>query len=199
LPRFLAQVDLAAFQHATRLDWLPESRRLFFFVDEDGGGFADHVVVRFSPSAEGSAEPVAMSRPFPERRVAFEVYTSLPSLDWLEDDSQLKSDELDELSELPDLPFGDELQHRIGGYPSEIQGGRMHVAGELVRRGLPEDTEITPAIERAAREWRLLLQVDSDPALKMNWGDGGRLYVFVRAKDAVAGDFSKTVTISQSY
>jgi uncharacterized protein YwqG len=108
---------------------------------------------------------------------------------------------LDELSGLSDA-FGDQIQHRIGGYPSEIQDEQMAISCELMRRGLPPEyagTEITPAIERASKQWRLLLQIDSDPALTMNWGDGGRLYVFIREKDARAGDFSRTVTISQTY
>jgi uncharacterized protein YwqG len=105
---------------------------------------------------------------------------------------------LDRLADFPDEPFGDELQHRIGGYPSEIQSSQMAVECELAARGLEAGAEVTDAIRRASKQWRLLLQIDSDPALKMNWGGGGRLYVFIRQKHAEAGDFSRTVTISET-
>jgi len=203
---FLAQIDLAAFQPHAPLDWLPDAGLLYAFVDLEGHGFADQVQARFHTGPPGEPRlPPARGLQFPERRVAFERYTSLPSLDWLGVDlteSDLSEGELDELADLPDEPFGDETRHRIGGYPSEIQDERMAVACELMRRGLPpaqEGTEITPAILRASKAWRLLLQVDSDPALKMNWGGGGRLYLFVRERDAKAGDFSRTITLSQSH
>ena len=203
---FVAQIDLAAFRQHGGPDWLPTSGRVYVFVDETRYVFADLIRVLASDEPAGPAvAPPAPAVAFPERRVAFETYTSLPSLDWLSVDLaqvNLTGQELDEMAEEPTKAFGDELPHRIGGFPAEIQDERMPVACELLRRGLPpehEGTEVTDAILRAARQWRLLLQIDSDPALKMNWGDGGRLYVFIREKDALKGDFSQTVTISQSH
>lgn len=204
---FLGQIDLAAFQPHAPLGWLPHTGLLYVFVDLGGYGFADQLQARFhaGPPGEPCPPPAGGGQGFPERRVAFERYISLPSLDWLGVDlteADLSESELDELSELPNEPFGGEIQHRIGGYPSEIQDDQMAVACELMRRALPpahEGTEITPAIRRASRAWRLLLQVDSDPALKMNWGDGGRLYIFIREQDAKACDFSRTITLSQSH
>lgn len=199
----MTQVDLAAVQAHAPFDWLPDSGFLFAFVDLDGYGFADQMQVFLHQGPAGEPRPpVAHGLRFPERRLAFERYASIPSLDWLGVDLaeiDLSDDDLDELAGLPDEPFGREIQHRIGGYPSEIQGTQMGVACELIRRGLPEDAEVTPAISRGAKAWRLLLQIDSDPALKMTWGDGGRLYVFIREQDARSGDFSRTVTLSQSH
>jgi len=99
-------------------------------------------------------------------------------------------------------PPSDDVQHRVGGYPNEIQDAQMALICEHAFRGLPDPVyqlDVTPELERAADEWRLLIQIDSDPALKMNWGDGGRLYTFIRKTDARAGDFTKTVAIWQSY
>ncbi|MBJ7412317.1 MAG: DUF1963 domain-containing protein [Phenylobacterium sp.] len=209
---FVAQVDLASAQDFDPPKWLPAAGHLYAFVDETRYGLADlvRIISTDLPAGPPVTPPTAVRRredrrlaaSFPERRVTFESRTSVPSLDWLGIDlteADLSEEELDELA---DAPLDDEIQHRIGGYPSEIQDEQMAISCELMRRGLPpeyEGTEITPAIERASKQWRMLLQIDSDPALKMNWGDGGRLYVFIREKDALKGDFSQTVTISQSY
>lgn len=204
LRSFAAQLDLAALRAHGGPEWLPHQGRLYAFVDEDRNGFPDLVRMLYSVDPWGPAvlPPNRAVKTLPERRVAFEVYSSIPSLDWLGIDLSEVDIGPDELDELADAPWDDEIQHRIGGYPSEIQSEQMAISCELMRRGLPseyEGTEITPAIERASKQWRMLLQIDSDPALKMNWGDGGRLYVFIREKDALKGDFSQTVTISQSY
>lgn len=203
---FVAQLDLAEVRAAGGPDWLPETGALWFFNDDQRYGFADHVRVMFSPDGERAlvAPPSALERRhrFDERRVGFLPMTSVPSLDWLGVDpaeANLSDEELDELADAPDAEFGDELQHRIGGYPSEIQDSRMAVECEHLARGLPADAEPTDAVLRAARSWRLLLQVDSDPQLGMNWGDGGRLYVFVREQHAQAGKFGKTVSLWQTY
>lgn len=204
---FLAQIDLAAFRAHGHLPWLPGSGRLYFFYDPEREGFADCVSVLSSEENPGAAAdlPARLERRwrFMERRVSFMPTPSIPSLDWLGVDLasvDLSDEELDELAEAHDAAFGDEIQHRLGGYPSEIQGSQMQIECEHLRRGIGDfgSVEIPPAIRRAARQWRLLLQVDSDPALGMNWGDGGRLYVFIRKADALKGDFSKTVALAQT-
>ena len=204
---FLTQIDLAEARAAGGPEWLPEDGRLYAFYDDRRLGYADLV------RDVHSREPAGAPRPYPadlspqlrftERRVAFLQLRSIPSLDWLGVDVRELDDDvdLDELSDLPNEPFGDELQHRIGGYPAEIQEEQMALSCERIRRGRQPDEgeEPTPAMQRASKAWRLLLQIDSDPGLKMNWGDGGMLYVFIREQDARKGDFSKTVTISQTY
>ena len=205
---FVAQLDLAEVRAAEGPEWLPAEGRLYAFYDPEGGGSADQVVILSSRDAPGPARtpPPGLSPKlrFPERRAGFLRLTSFSTLDWLGIDVReldVEPKELDELSALADEPFGDEAQHRIGGYPSEIQEANMPLECEHLARGLDYrfDDDVAPAVARAAKSWRLLLQIDSDPALKMNWGDGGCLYVFIREKHALAGDFSKTVSLSQSY
>lgn len=204
---FVAQIDLAAFRPHVDIDWLPAEGRLYFFYDDERNGAVDVVQVLHSlrppgPMAEAPA-PVPKRWRFQERRVGFMRFDSVPSLDWLDVDPSaldLEDEDLERLVDELNL-FGDEIEHRIGGYPSEIQSGAMAIDCEYMRRGSRRnyDEEVPDAIGRAARQWRLLLQVDSDPALGMNWWDAGRLYVFIREQDARAGDFSKTVTITQTH
>jgi hypothetical protein len=204
---FLAQIDFAALGTQSRIDWLPQEGRLYAFYDPEGHGLSDVVRVHYAIQPCGAAMPAPKGvwRRFPERRVAFSALRSAPSLDWLGlDASEVGCDEeeFESLERIGDAPPPDEVQHRIGGYPNEIQPERMWLSCEHLARGLPEpswDADIPPAVERAAKEWRLLLQIDSDPALKMNFGDGGRLYVFIRERHARRGDFSKTVALWQTY
>lgn len=79
----------------------------------------------------------------------------------------------------------------------------MTLECELGSRGLdtvnPFNESLDPTLLRAAKGWRLLLQIDSDPELGIMWGDAGMLYVFVREADARAGDFSRTWLIFQTH
>jgi uncharacterized protein YwqG len=203
-PAFVAQIDIAAFRSHGEFDWLPEAGRLYLFFDDSLNGAAECGKVIYSvdpPGPEIGAPPqLPMNRRFAERRVAFMSFKSLPSQDWLEEDWSNSRIDWKSFAGLGD-DFGDEIEHRIGGYPSEIQGGQMAVECEYLHRGLTRDYRepVPDDIRRASWQWRLLLQIDSDPALNMNWWDGGRLYVFVRARDAKRGEFSKTVTITQTH
>jgi hypothetical protein len=204
---FLAQIDLSEIPPDAAIEWLPKQGRLFAFHDTYALDDPEGVRILFSTESPGGPIPqlAETAGSYAERHVSFVSLKSAPSLDWLGlDDSELDLDPKDfrALGELVDAPTSDAIQFRIGGYPNEIQPERMWLSCEHVARGLPEPVwghEVAADVAQAAESWRLLLQIDSDPALKMNFGDGGRLYVFIRERHARAGDFSKTVTLWQTY
>ena len=204
-PAFVAQIDIAAFRKHGDFDWLPEAGRLYLFFDDDKNGAADCGTLIYSVETPAPDTPAPAKLPknrrFLERRVGFMRFTSLPSWDWLGDDWPNEDVHWEGFDLLKECDFGDEIEHRIGGYPSEIQNSQMALECEYLHRGLTRDYRepVPDGLRRASWQWRLLLQIDSDPALNMNWWDAGRLYVFVRARDAKRGDFSKTVTITQTH
>jgi uncharacterized protein YwqG len=55
------------------------------------------------------------------------------------------------------------------------------------------------ALEAGAKDWQLLLQIDSDDDLDMMWGDLGMLYLWVRASEAREGDFSGSWVVMQCH
>ena len=79
--------------------------------------------------------------------------------------------------------------HRLLGHPEPIQGD-MQLEAQLVTNGLYCGDESGYEDPRAADlrdgavDWRLLLQIDSDDAAGMMWGDAGRLY-FWMTEDAI--------------
>jgi uncharacterized protein YwqG len=138
---FVAQLDLAEVRTAGGPEWLPAAGALYVFDDDRRYGFADHVRVLFSPDGERRPlcfpQTLAKERRFGERRVEFLPLTSLPSLDWLGVELRnlnATDEEWVELVEAPGAEFGDELQHRIGGYPGEIQNSWMPVECEHLAR-----------------------------------------------------------------
>ena len=64
----------------------------------------------------------------------------------------------------------------------------MFVECEYLARGLEVDyvNSLPDHMHEAAKSWRMLLQIDSDPELKMNWWDSGPFYIFIREEDARA-------------
>lgn len=91
--------------------------------------------------------------------------------------------------------------HRLLGHPDQIQGDMMlecqlasngiNVGGRRVR----DETE--RALEVGARDWRLLLQIDSDDRSGMMWGDVGRLYYWIRANDLREGRWDRVWMVLQ--
>jgi uncharacterized protein YwqG len=209
----VARLSLPELQQSRRIDWLPQIGALLFFYDVEDQAWG------FDPNDRGYcavmhvpdlAAPVASSTlqaadEFMARRiVAFQRIDTLPSA---ENDAirdlAFSDDEADAYVELHDAPFRGMPKHQVSGRPSAVQGDSMELECQLVTNGLycgdPSGYEDprAKALEPGAKDWRLLLQVDSDDDLGMMWGDMGMLYFFVREQDAKAGRFDNAWMVLQ--
>ncbi|WP_340646170.1 YwqG family protein [Phenylobacterium sp.] len=195
---FVAQLDLAEVRAAGGSDWLPDQGRLYFFA-EPWMGAALHVATPYDAQPLIVVPALPKGFPLPERRVAMTPATSYPDLEWLvEDLSELdiEGEALERLSAFPTAHMPTP-EHRVGGHPSPIQSSDMELECErmLAAHEGREPADLRPRDS----DWRLLLQVDTDDELKTRWGDGGRLYYWIREADARAGDFSKIQMVGQSH
>ena len=87
--------------------------------------------------------------------------------------------------------------HHLLGHPQLIQND-MRLECELASKGInvgtPAGYEGSDASVPAARDWQLLLQVDTDEEEGPGWcwGDVGRIYFWIRNQDLEARRFEKT-------
>jgi uncharacterized protein YwqG len=86
---------------------------------------------------------------------------------------------------LHELPHGGYDTHQIGGYACPQQNP-VELEVEQLHRGLEGETFEwnDPEVQAAATAWQLLLQVASDDAAAMMWGDLGQLYYLARSPGA---------------
>lgn len=95
-----------------------------------------------------------------------------------------------------------DLIHRLLGWPQPIQGD-MSFECQLASHGLyvgdatgyraPRAAALAPG----AADWRLLLQIDSDDAAGMMWGDVGRIYYWLPAAALARRKFSAAWLVLQ--
>jgi len=76
----------------------------------------------------------------------------------------------------------EDAAHSLGGHALPIQGAM--------------EEDLAPAL-REAGDWRLLLQLDSDERMGATWGDGGRLFFWLREDDLRALRFDQAWCILQ--
>ena len=102
-------------------------------------------------------------------------------------------------------PRGSEIPvHRLLGYSDTIQND-MGLECAMASAGLnayfkpdPKDAR-QRRIAAAAKDWTLLLQIDSEPRLGLEWADAGRLYFWIRNQDLAARRFHRCWAILQSH
>jgi uncharacterized protein YwqG len=103
-----------------------------------------------------------------------------------------------------DMWYGDLACHRLLGYPQLISNP-MEVECQVVSQGIfmgNGDGDKDPRygeLVKGANQWQLLLQIDSDDNACMQWGNGGRLYYWIRSDDLARGKFDNVWVIFQSY
>jgi uncharacterized protein YwqG len=213
---FVAQLDLSAIPTIESLP-LPAAGSLYFFFEggDNAGGS--------QPKDKGSAQVVytrsALSdnplRDLPEvipdalrfTGVRLEPAPPCASLPEVEDQVverlQPTIDEREKYFEFF-YAWRDQqpaTRHRIGGYPEPIQGDPK-LEAQLVSHGFCCDASGHQQGEQldlypGAADWELLLQVDSDDAAKMMWGDLGRLYFLIRREDLAALSFENAWLVFQ--
>jgi uncharacterized protein YwqG len=115
---------------------------------------------------------------------------------------ELSDDEWEAVDERrrSDLPA-----HQIGGYPSPVQGEGMELECQMASNGVyvgepgGYSSPQAQALQAGAADWQLLLQLDSNDAADMVWGDAGMLYFWVRKQDAANKDFSNVWMVLQCF
>lgn len=212
---FIAELDLAALGAVGGPDWLPASGllHLFFDVEDEPWGFdpADRdgwkVIMTGAAAARPLPRPPGLSgdRVFAPVALAGRAALTYPTTERLDLPPGVgPMFEFEPVQDFMDAELGDGPRHQVGGYPSPIQGDGMELEAQLASNGIyvggPDgySDERVAALEAGAGDWRLLLQIDSDAAAGIMWGDTGTLYVWVREQDARAGDFSRVWIVLQS-
>src|SRR5262249_42290835 len=140
---FVAQVDLEDVRAAKGPQWLPASGKLYAFAIPDGFGMPDFVRVMYSQSAntQRASMPAGTEWRFIARRIHFRPVMSAPNAEWIGVQHHRLINDLapgEKATPRFDAPHDDEMQHRIGGFPNEIQDAQMALICERVSKGLPE-------------------------------------------------------------
>jgi uncharacterized protein YwqG len=152
-------------------------------------------------SPHGASSRVRPLRVIPEE--------GLPGWEWIEDQICGQSGysheafraEKNKLSR-PDRDAISNGGHRFGGWPAVIQNP-MELECEMVTNGIyagTADAYTDPrmsALREGARNWRLLLQLDSDDDVGWQWGDVGMLYFWCRESEIAEKRFDRVWTILQ--
>ena len=100
--------------------------------------------------------------------------------------------------------YGDSVEHRLLGYPSEIQGEmQTHCLSseDTIFHGTSKSDffKEQEAMNAKASEWRLLMQFDTDDRAKMMWCDSGRMYFWIHKDDLSKKTFDKVWMVLQCY
>ncbi|GLC87110.1 YwqG family protein [Lysinibacillus piscis] len=214
---FLCQLNLAEVKLYDATDLLPADGLLSFFYDameqpwgydpNDGDGF--HVYHFTQHQLQRTEQPKILKEHIASATLHFKNDWTLPA--WESPDGQklanlLTEEQRDAYDDFlwREREEVEHTTHRIGGHPDTIQGD-MYLQCQLVTNGLycgdstGYEHPLRKELEPHAKDWQLLLQLDSEDDLGYMWGDSGKLYFWIREQDCRSKVFDKVWAILQCY
>ena len=211
---FIAQIRLEDLHDFNVAKALPQQGMLWFFYDaqqqtygenpQDKGGWsvlytADVAQVQRASvpaglPASGQFHACAI-RYTSEITLAQQPELDIPNFEWSADEQQ-KYEKL--LSTFPDPGDRAAIHNRLLGNPDTLQDD-MRSQCQLMAHGItdPQDSHAADML-KDAKNWHLLLQVDSDEHAGMRWASGGMLYYWIQWADLMARRFENTWLVLQA-
>ena len=210
---FIVQLRLADLQPFAFTHSLPSQGMLWFFYDaqqqtfgenpEDTTGWrilyhpTDQQLTRTPATAKlpsAARFPAATIAFMPELTLAQQPQLEIPNLQW-SDDEQAKYDSI--FSQFYDEADKDAPRHQLFGHPYTI-GDDMRIQCELLSNNKTLDAPHADDFAKTANQWHLLLQIDSDDSLHMQWASSGLLYYWLRQTDLDKHQFEHSWLVLQS-
>jgi len=218
---FLAQINCEEASRYDQESLLPSKGMLYFFYE-----FAT-MTWGFDPKDKGSArvyyfqgDPSTLRRTdvpsdlpeeyqIPEMAVSFSSAAELPDFDEFielcEGFRYQQRDGYDQAKSQIIPASGEGAISKLLGYANLIQNGMLlecELASSGVYVGGPEGFANVSARQREeSKKWQLLFQLDSiqTERYELHWGDGGRIYFYIRMDDLKALNFEDCWLILQCY
>jgi uncharacterized protein YwqG len=211
---FIAQIYLDEVHPYDTHGALPARGMLWFFYDAkqetygadpaDRGGWSVLYSVDYSGLQRIAAPAILPSESqFKACTVSFanEITLSqspkldVPNFDWTDDEVQ-KYETL--LSAFPTPEDHGAVHHQLLGHPQTIQDD-MRLECQLASHGVTDINDPrAKELSKDAKEWQLLLQVDTDEDIGMQWGNTGMIYYWLKASDLKKSDFDDAWLVLQS-
>lgn len=199
---FLMQINLEELHGLLPDAGLPEKGMLYFFCEavEPPWGFdpkdkGRSRVLYVDTLPQDAAQPdfptdLPKEGRFQERPLAGTKSDSVPELPSLHAFSKLPMADKRKVAEWDhELRTRTGPSHQLAGLPKEIQGD-MRLECQLASNGIycgdkdgGANDPRAKALAPGANDWCLLLQIDSDDAAGMMWGDAGMLYFWIKEDD----------------
>lgn len=198
---FVAQLNLQELSYYDEEDLLPKTGMLYFFYNDTwGNDLKDRE--KYSVYYYKGDMRKLKRQDFPEElnellqfkscKIAFKKEISLPYYHNPLYDMFTK----EERDIFEDKVLTGFRKSKVLGYSDNIQN-EMEWQCELQTKGMTYNDPKAKALEANAKNWLLLLQVDSISAADMMWGDLGMLYFWIKKDDLLAKRFKKSICILQ--